>query len=90
MLGAYDRQTRIDLGLETVTADTIPDWAFEGFWLGNEARQLHRALTLWGVTFNEYMAQPREYWTDMFVIEDIINTKFAENLDEKRQRDEKR
>lgn len=87
MLDDYDYQSKVDLHLIEPNPNDIPEWQFEGFWLGDTARQMHRALDKWGITFWEFLAQPSEYWRDMFVIEDIINTKTIINLEEKRKQD---
>lgn len=90
MVDDIDHQTQLDLGLAEPSEDTIPDWEFEGFWLGNEALVMFRALKNWGVTYSDYMAQPREYWDDMFTAEAIYNTRYAVNWLKKKRADDAR
>lgn len=51
---------------------------------------MFRALKNWGVMYNDYMAQPREYWDDMFTAEAIYNTRYAVNWLKKKRADDAR
>ena len=82
-----DHQAQIDLGLDE---PDVPEWEFGGFHYPYQlVRDSYRAFKDHGVLLvtGGYLDQPPEWWADIWTYEALYNTRYVENLKEKRRRD---